>query len=236
MWRQVVGKVYRTDDTPWTNTTVTFRRCTGSFTTTTQYPPDTLRFQTNSNGELVDCKLWVNETGDKISTYECTVGKDKFKFSLPVGNGSPIELSVLRAGSLPVDEYPQSIIHYIDNAISGIQSGSSQIYSNNIIASANLSAGRVVNLQTGNYAQLNEISGCFGLTTTSVNLGKSFKALVYGSYQSSVSYEINKKLYLADNGFITQLLNLESNIVEIGKVISTQNIFINCCCEVINVS
>lgn len=122
MWRQVIGKVYRTDDTPWTNTTVTFRRCTGSYTTTTQYPPDTLRFQTNSNGELVDCKLWVNETGDKISIYECNVGKDKFKFSLPTGNGSPIELSVLRAGSLPVDEYPQSIIDYIDNSVASVSS------------------------------------------------------------------------------------------------------------------
>lgn len=129
-WRLVVGKVYRTNDTPWVNTAVVFRRQIGSYTTEVQYPPDALTFSTDAFGNLISidssgnatigCKLWVNEESDKISTYECIVGKDRFNFSLPLGNGSPIKLSTLRAGSAPVEEYPQSIINYVDNAIATI--------------------------------------------------------------------------------------------------------------------
>jgi hypothetical protein len=120
MWRQITGKVYRTNDQPWINSPVIFRRSRGSYTSEIQYPPDTLPFSTNSLGELVNCRLWVNETGDRVSNYECFVGSDRFTFSIPVGDGSAIALSDLRAGSQPVEDYPQSILDYVDDAISGV--------------------------------------------------------------------------------------------------------------------
>jgi hypothetical protein len=126
MWRQITGKVRRTNDEPWINSQVRFRRSTGSFTSEAQYPSDTLTFSTNHLGELVDCRLWVNETGDRISNYVCYIGSESFTFSIPEGDGSPIALSFLRAGSLPVDEYPQSLIDYIDLQVGSITSSNYQ--------------------------------------------------------------------------------------------------------------
>jgi hypothetical protein len=129
MFREVFGKVYKTTDTPWLNATVVFKRTKGSFTSEAQYPPDTARFYTDNQGFLVNfnaqgvavpCRLWVNETGDKISNYQVTIGLDKFTISIPVGDGSPISLSALRAGSQPVEDYPQSILDYVDDAITGV--------------------------------------------------------------------------------------------------------------------
>jgi hypothetical protein len=68
---------------------------------------------------LVNCSLWVNESGDLVSNYECFIGNDRFNFSLPAGDGLSIELSVLRAGSQPIEDYPQSIIDYIDERVTG---------------------------------------------------------------------------------------------------------------------
>lgn len=137
VWRLVVGKVHKTNDTPWVNTAVIFRRQIGSYTSEVQYPPDALTFATDAFGNLVSvdssgnaslgCKLWVNEEGDKISNYECIVGKDRFSFSLPIGDGSPIQLSFLRAGSAPVESYPQSIIDYVDASIA-VATGQSNYY------------------------------------------------------------------------------------------------------------
>jgi hypothetical protein len=130
MYREVFGKVYKTSDTPWINTTVIFKRAKGSFTSEAQYPPDTIKFYTDNLGYLVNfdsqglaipCRLWVNETGDKISNYQVFIGLDKFNVSVPVGDGSPISLSALRAGSQPTESYPQSILDYVDTAI--LQSG-----------------------------------------------------------------------------------------------------------------
>ena len=120
MRRQITGKIYRTDDTPWRDVIAKFSRSSSSYTYTTQYPSDSVRCNINDNGDLVDCYLWCNEEGDTISTYSCEVGRDCFTFSLPVGDGSPIALSVLRAGSDPVETYPQSIIDYVDNKVASV--------------------------------------------------------------------------------------------------------------------
>lgn len=123
MFRKVIGKVYKTDDTPWLNTFITFKRTSGNYLNNIQYPPDVVRAKTDNQGNI--CKLdnslgvdlWVNETGEKISNYQCLLPNDIFSFSIPIGNGAPIELSVLRAGSQPVEEYPQSVIDYIDDLV-----------------------------------------------------------------------------------------------------------------------
>ena len=140
MYRQIIGNVARTDDTPYQNIKVIFYRDTGSFTSTTHYPPDICKCDVDEDGKIVGCKLWVNETGEKISYYTGVIGKDRFKFSIPAGDGSPIELSVLRAGSNPVETYPQSIIDYIDTKFS--QSGNDSIKFN--FSDTNLVAGKLL--------------------------------------------------------------------------------------------
>lgn len=120
MRRQIIGKIYQTDDTPYGNVAVTFVRSLGSYTSQITYPPDSIKCQVNAAGELVNCFLWVNESGDKISNYTAYVKGDKFSFSIPSGDGSPIELSVLRSGSQPTETYPQSILDYIDAKIATV--------------------------------------------------------------------------------------------------------------------
>jgi hypothetical protein len=60
----------------------------------------------------------VNEEGDLVSNYECVIGRDRFTFSLPAGDGSAIALSVLRGGSQPIEGYPQTLLTYIEEKIS----------------------------------------------------------------------------------------------------------------------
>lgn len=127
MFRTVVGKIFKTSDIPWTNCRVVFRRLKGSYDSAKQYPPDSVIAFTDNQGNicrdalgtLPGVQLWVNESGELQTLYDCLLpNSDKFQFSLPVGDGSPIELSELRAGSNPVTTYPQTLLDYIDTAIS----------------------------------------------------------------------------------------------------------------------
>jgi hypothetical protein len=127
MFRTVVGKIFRTSDTPWTNCRVIFRRAKGNYDSAKQYPPDSVIAFTDSQGNicrdalgtLPGVQLWVNESGELLTLYECLLpNSDKFQFSIPVGDGSPIELSVLREGSNPVTSYPQTLLDYIDTSVS----------------------------------------------------------------------------------------------------------------------
>lgn len=114
MFRNIVGKVHKTTDIPWVNIPVIFQRVRGSYTADVIYPPDIHKCKVDNDGNIINCQLWVNETGDQISTYTCIIGKDRFSFSIPPGDGSPIDIADLRAGSNPVETYPQTIIAYID--------------------------------------------------------------------------------------------------------------------------
>lgn len=119
MWRQITGKINRTNDDAWRNINVVFRRFSNSYTESTQYPADSIKCKVDENGYLVNCKLWVNETGNLISNYKCFLPcGDSFTFSIPEGDGSSIDLSILRFGSNPIEEYPQTLVNYIDNQIS----------------------------------------------------------------------------------------------------------------------
>lgn len=127
MFRTVIGKIFRTSDTPWTNCRVIFRRAEGNYDSAKQYPPDSVIAFTDSQGNicrdalgtLPGVQLWVNESGELQTLYDCLLpNSDKFQFSIPVGNGLPVELSELRAGSNPVTAYPQTLLAYIDEAIS----------------------------------------------------------------------------------------------------------------------
>jgi hypothetical protein len=212
MRRQIIGRVYGTDDLPIKKGTVIFSRTVGSYTSSTQYPPDSIAVKTDENGQLIDCFLWVNEEGDRISTYTARVGiKECFNFSLPAGDGSPIELSALRAGSQPPQSYPQSIIDYIDDQISGVQAGATtKLFAPSRIATSNLSALRIINLSTGNYASvsnLNDAIAPLAFVENAVQSGQSFSPIVKGFHQdTSFNFQLNIPLFLGNDGYITQTI------------------------------
>lgn len=239
-----MGRVTRTDGTPWRNAKVSFRRCRGTHTPTSQFPPDTIIAHTNQDGDLYSVSgdilisgvyLWCNAEGFSFTPYVCNLPNDAFEFKLPIGT-TPITLSELREGSGEATE-PQyeSILEYVDdsieNALSNLQLGSTQIYSNEFTASTNLSALRVVNLATKTYASNQNIldaTGTFGLTTTSVNQGESVKLLTYGEISDS-SFDFQPgNLFLGTNGNIIQnLLGNEIFIVNMGSAISNNKIHLD---------
>lgn len=244
--RLVVGIVSRTDNTPWRNAKVTFRRCKGTYTPTNQYPPDTIIAYTNQDGELYSViangnvlvsgvYLWCNAKGASYTPYECQLPNDSFTFKLPVGD-TPITLSALREGSDDVNQ-PQyeSIIDYvdtsIDKAITGLQLGSTQIYSNEFIATTNLSALRIVNLVTGTYASAfnqSDINGVFGITTKAVIIGEPSKLLLFGELFDNNFNLFVGNVYLSNNGLLIQnLIGNELFILNIGNFINTKKMLIN---------
>jgi hypothetical protein len=241
-WRLVIGKIYKTNDTPWVNTPVIFRRQVGSYTTNIQYPPDALKFSTNAMGDLISvdtnggattgCRLWVNEEGDKISNYECLVGRDRFNFSLPLGDGSPIELSVLRAGSAPVESYPQSIIDYVDDAVAGVTAGNvKKVISDTFVAPVSLSALRIINLnslQLASASNISDVSIALGFLESAVNLGASFTTVLQGTVSDSAwNWNTSSPIFLGANGILTQNTSGLSFIRQIAAPVSNQKIIIN---------
>jgi hypothetical protein len=233
MRRQILGKIYETDDTPFKSGVVVFLRSTGSYTPTTQYPPDLHVCRTDTSGNLVDCFLWCNQQGDLISNYTAKInGKDVFTISVPVGDGSPIQLSVLRAGSQPTENYPQSIIDYIDNAVAGVVAGKAQNLTVQAVATQNYSALRVINLETMGYADSNNISSanaslCFLKDSATVNA--PFNGITQGVVKDNFfNWQNNTVLYLGNNGFLTA--NLPANAVFIRAIansIAPNSIFFN---------
>lgn len=231
MKRIVKAKINKTDDTPWANARVLFKRSTGSFTYTTQYPGDTILAVADSEGNL-QTQLWVNESGNLASNYLCYLpGDEPFEFSLPFGDGSVIELGILRQGSEQLENYPSSIINYVDEQIGNVQAGSTQIYSNSLIADTNLSALRIVNLKTKNYASSNNLSDTYaplGLLVNSVTVGDNFKTLLFGEYSDSNWTWNNSPIFLGSDGLLTQVLNGdELFILEVAKALSLTNLMLS---------
>lgn len=237
MKRLVTGKIYRTNDTPWANAKVLFKRTNSSYVSNIQYPADSILATTDNLGIIHSAEsnqgvfLWVNETGNSISKYSCYLpGCQPFEFSLPSGNGSNIELGVLRIGSNPLEDYPQTLINYVDDLVASVQVGSTQIYSENFNASENLSALRIVNLNTGRYASNSNLADVYSplaLTTDSISLGNSAKALVLGEF-SDVSWNwLNSPIYLGIDGQLIQTLTgSEKFLLEVAKVKNSSSILL----------
>lgn len=233
MRRQILGKIYETDDTPFKNGVIVFSRSIGSYTPTTQYPPDVHVCRTDINGNLVDCFLWCNEDGDLISNYTAKInGRDVFTLSIPIGDGTPIQLSVLRAGSQPTESYPQSIIDYIDGAVAGVVAGESKNLSIKAMATQDYSALRVINLETMMYADSSDIANlnaglCFLKDSATANT--QFTGITQGIVSDSFfSWQNNTILYLGNAGYLVDTVpNNAAFIRTMGNSIAPSGIFFN---------
>jgi hypothetical protein len=233
MRRQILGKIYETDDTPFKNGVIVFSRSIGSYTSTTQYPPDVHVCRTDTSGNLVDCFLWCNEDGDLISNYTAKInGKDVFTLSLPLGDGSPIQLSVLRAGSQPTQSYPQTIIDYIDTKVVGAIASPTSLNTFTMAATRNISALKIIRLDNQEYASplvgADALAGvCF--VKTAANSGETFTGLLSGVVSDSFwNWDVNKALFLGVDGTVTQSVSTDWEFIKVvGSVVSPQQIFIN---------
>lgn len=241
MKRLVVGKVYKIDDTPWLNARGYIQLLNNSYTNLIQYPENKINYITNESGDIKnslgsDLFIWCNEEGNIPSKFRFFLPSGRyFDFTVPVGT-FPIQLSVLRENLNSSQPGYQSLVNYVDesieNAIENLQLGSTQIYSNNFVASSNLSALRVINLATRTYASNQnfvDTNGSFGLTTSAINQGEVGKALVYGELSdSSLNFQPGN-LFLGTNGNIIQnLLGNEVFILNIGGAISSNKIRLDC--------
>jgi hypothetical protein len=225
MRRLVVGKVYKTTDAPWVNAKVLFRR-TKSYTISTQYPSDAIEAFTNSEGflryregDLVldGVPLWCNEDGDLGSEYQCFLPNDRdgFRFVLPKGT-SPIELSAcIELGIVANNPTYPTLATYVDEqidaAIAGVIAGENKkVVSEPAIAGANLSALRLVDMTSKQYASANNAGHLYapiGFLLNSVAIGSEFSTVLFGTISdSSWNWSINSPVFLGNNGFLTQTL------------------------------
>jgi hypothetical protein len=231
MKRKILGKYHRTDDTPWRKIAVRFVRDTISFVDDTIYPSDVVVCRVDEDAELKDCWLWCNEEGEPESTYTYYCGRDAFKFSLPYGDGSPIQLGVVLAGSNPVEASPPTLLNYIDDALNDVSAGETDVmYSDSYISIQPLSALRIINLSSLTYADPSNISDAFaslGFTHLAVNTGAVFKTISQGLFSdSSWNWQMNKPIFLGANGTLTQTFTENAFIKTIATPITPQQIFI----------
>lgn len=234
MKRLVLGKIYKTDDSPWLNARGYIQLLNNSYTNFIQYPENRINYITNSLGEIKnvlaeDLFIWCNEEGNIHSIFRLFLPSGKFfDFTVPVGT-SPIQLSVLRENLNSSQPGYQSIVNYVDNAVEGLQLGSTQIYSNNFVATTNLSALRIVNLATGTYADASnilDIEGSLGITTNSIAQNALGKLLIFGELSdNSFNFIPNKYVYLGNVGNLTQFF--ENNYFQIGTAINNNKILIH---------
>lgn len=234
MKRLVLGKIYKAADIPWLNARGYIQLLNNSYTNFIQYPENRINYITNSLGDIKndldqDLFIWCNEEGNISSKFRLFLPSGKFfDFTVPVGT-SPIQLSVLRENLNSSQPGYQSIVNYVDNAIAGLQLGSTQIYSNNFVATTNLSALRIVNLSTGTYADASnngDIEGSLGITTNSIAQNALGKLLIFGELSdNSFNFIPNKHIYLGNLGTLTQAF--ANNYFIIGKAITNQKILIN---------
>jgi len=234
--RVVFGEIKRTDGSVWVNATVFIRRLKGSFTSESQFPADSITTRTNNNGYL-EVELWCNEDGEISTNYEFITFGDRFNFSLSYGDGSPINLSVLRSTNGSINPPSQTILEYIDDQIT--QATENVIAGNNISLISPpysplvaLSALRVINLGTLLYAScdnLNDANSHLGFSRNSVSQGESSSFLISGEISSNFwNWDITKPIFLGFNGFLTQQISLNSSFSKISALaINPQTIFIN---------
>jgi len=94
--RTVFGSVYHPDGTPWAGGRVRFT-LSGSFSPAVQYPQASVVAVVDENGDF-QVDLWPNEEGEQASFYTSRLPDgEESRWTLPLGDGSPIPLSVLRA-------------------------------------------------------------------------------------------------------------------------------------------
>ena len=226
--RLLFGKVFRTDGvTPWTNCNISFKRnC--NYTDEYQLPSDVQRVKTDSNGEFVT-RLWCNIDGENESSYTCEIpGCTSFTFNLPFGDGTPLNISILRAGSSsPSDPKNETILEYIDEQIVSVSLNNTKLFSEEKQATSNLSALKAIDLTTKTYPVISDTPLYLGLVMNAVLQGSFFKALLEGEiYDSSWNWAPNTLVFLGNNGTLTQTLPQSNCLIVAGKAIDTDRMYI----------
>jgi hypothetical protein len=236
MKREIVGQIFRINDTPWVNAWGYIHFENGSYANNINYPEQLIRYKTDSNGFIKSADgsplfLWCNESGETYSFYIFfKPDRNHFKFMVPVG-AFAINLDILQFGSNPVADYPPSLIAYIDAQIAQIEQSVEFIYSPPIVTQINLQPFRVLNIETGQYASsanINDAPGSFVLTTQSSTQGQTIKFLTYGFISNNDwNWDINQPVFLGTNGNITQTPVTSVFHLQLGNASAVNSIFFN---------
>jgi hypothetical protein len=163
--RTVTGIILRPDASAWANALVRFRLAPGSFDPSVQFPSNEVVVATGTDGACA-ADLWANEEGTSASEYICTLPSgETFNFTLPLGDGSDIALSLLReAGSTPIDPQYPSLLSLVTTLV--IEPGEAATdAANAAAASATSAAGSATSAATAATAA----TAAAGTATTGAN-------------------------------------------------------------------
>lgn len=128
--RTVTDTLYQTNGQPWPNAEIRIVRAYGSYTGSGAYPPDEVTATTDASG-VYTVTLWCNEDGALAAAYHAIYPNDhdparpeRFSFSLPAGDGSPVTMSSLRASApgIPASSLQSLLDTYTGNLPDLLQS------------------------------------------------------------------------------------------------------------------
>lgn len=98
--RQVTGTIRKPDGTAWAGAKVTFKLDKSTYTATDAFPVTEVSATTNGSG-IFTATLWCNAEGAVKTLYTATLPDGStFQFRLAYGDGSTVDISVLRAGGI----------------------------------------------------------------------------------------------------------------------------------------
>jgi hypothetical protein len=109
--REVYGTILKPDGAPWATAKVEFRLSAGGYDAAGIYPGWSAYPVTDDSGNF-SVELWANDQGSEATTYTCRLPNrtETFSFTLPLGNGSPIDLSSLRAAGEIDANWTESVL------------------------------------------------------------------------------------------------------------------------------
>lgn len=254
MQRLILGTIKKTDGSPVINAMGIFTPTRFSYGESIFYSNENIYFWTNKEGEIVSKNPALTDTPinqplginlictnvlDIPINYTCVISDAgiAFDFVLPSGN-TPIRLEQLAATTIePEDPRYTTLITVAQNAVNQamltvVLDKSKKLITRPLTAITSLSALRIIKVTTQQYADcrfFSDSASLKGFTESATTINQNFTLTLFGSfYDNSWAWDVNRRLYLGYNGFITQ--NLEPNatfLQEIGVPVSNQEVFID---------
>ncbi|MET0625740.1 MAG: hypothetical protein ABW250_22585 [Pyrinomonadaceae bacterium] len=98
--REVTGTIRRPDGTAWAGAAVRFKLDKSTYTADAAFPAAEVTVTTDGSG-VFTAMLWCNAEGFVKTLYTATLPDgSSFRFRLSAGDGSPVDIVVLRAGGI----------------------------------------------------------------------------------------------------------------------------------------
>jgi hypothetical protein len=236
--RKIVG-ILSTANIPYVNGVGKIILLDNSYTATASYLISTIYYATDNLGRIFDpltpletgITIWCNAESTNQSRYRFTYPDNRFfDFSLLPGN-TEINISTLRDQG--VLDFPQPTILDVVNQTLAQQweQTLALLGTDYLIATASLSALRIINLSTGTYASstdISQVNSPKGFLSIAVINGQQFPVQFTGiKLDLSWDWDITKPIFLGSNGTLIQTTSGLAYLQQVASVITSNKIILD---------